>query len=110
MKHGIYRLAYESATLNGGGVIVLQDGSLNGCDRYYFIIGHYRRDGNTLKGGATFRQRVERPGARQAGIPPEFTVSFQGLCSDKYGQFEVFSPDVPVIRGKATFTWLCEIT
>lgn len=110
MQNGIYRLAYETATLNGGGVLALQDGSLNGCDRYYFIIGYYSREGNTLKGGATFKRRVERPGASEAGIPAAFTVSFEGLCSDKYGQFEIHSRDVPVIRGKATFTYLCEIT
>ena len=109
MQNGLYRLKYESTTLNSTGVVTFEDGALTGCDRYYFIIGTYKRQGNNLRGVVEFRRRVERPGSREAGIPDAFRVVFDGLTSDKFGQVEVSSPDLPFIKGHATFLWLSKV-
>ncbi len=106
MQNGIYRLKYETTTLSATGVVTLRDGSLTGCDRYYFMIGRYQRQRNQLTGKVEFQRRIERPGSREAGIPDVFHIAFKGLASDKFGQFDLTSPDVPLIKGRAAFAWL----
>lgn len=105
MREGFYRLQYETATLNSTGVVTLQDGVITGCDRFYFMFGKYRQNNNRLEGTVTFKRHTERPGQSNA-IPKQFDIRFEGVCSEDYGQFEVSCPAVPLIKGRARFTWL----
>jgi hypothetical protein len=103
MRDGIYRLKYETTTLNGSGVIELHDGVLSGCDRFYFMQGEYRENGNALNGIVTFKRHTEHA---SQGIPEQFKIVFDGICSDEFGQFDIRCPDIPQIRGQASFNWL----
>lgn len=105
MRTGLYRLDYETTTLSATGVIVLDNGSIHGCDRFHFMSGTYCQNGDRLSGTVTFTRHAENPRASRA-FPEQFELRFEGLCRDSFGQFDVHSSDVPDIRGSATFNWL----
>jgi hypothetical protein len=105
MRTGLYRLDYQTATLIATGVIVLENGSIHGCDKFYFMSGTYRQEGDRLNGTVTFTRHTENPSACRS-IPEQFELRFEGLCRDNFGQFDVHCHDVPEIRGGATFNWL----
>jgi len=107
MRDGIYHMQYETATLNATAVIVLNDGVLSGCDRFHFMFGDYCQHGSALNGTVTFKRHTERPGT---DIPEHFKLVFSGVGSDAFGQFDVHCPDIPQIRGHASFTWLAGFT
>lgn len=108
MDNGLYRLHYTTGTLSTNGVIVLEDGTVSGCDRYYFMTGNYRCQENRFDGTATFKRHTERPGPLRM-LPLHFDLVFKGVSSDKFGQFDVHCPDIPAIRGTATFFWIGEL-
>jgi hypothetical protein len=105
MRNGIYRVQYDAATLSATGAIVLNNGELNGCDRFHFMFGDYHQHGNRLSGSVTFKRHTVRAGL-PAGIPEQFALIFEGVCSDNFGQFHFHCPDIPQIRGDARFIWL----
>jgi hypothetical protein len=109
MRDGIYRVQYETATLCATGVIVLNNGELNGCDRFHFMFGDYRQRGNNLTGRVTFKCHTVRTG-RPAAIPEQFELICKGVGSDSFGQFNFRCPGTPQIRGRASFTWLADFT
>jgi len=108
MKDGFYRLHYKTATLATTGVVVLDGGYLFACDRYYFMQGEYRHRGNRIEGNVTFTRHTDRPGML-AIIPRTFNLALSGVSADQFGQFDVWCPAIPLIRGSATFTWLGEL-
>jgi hypothetical protein len=105
MQNGFYRLQYKSDTLTTIGVIVLDNGILSGCDRFYFMRGKYQTGGNRISGTVTFRRHTKRSGML-AIIPALFELVFNGVGSDKFGQIDGYCSAIPLIRGNATFTWL----
>jgi hypothetical protein len=107
MRDGIYRLKYETTTLNTTGVVMLNDGVFNGCDRYYFMHGVYHERGNELTGSVTLKRHTEHPGQ---GIAEQFKLFFDGVGSDDFGQFDIRCPDIPQIRGHASFVRLLGFT
>lgn len=108
MQDGIYRLQYTTATLSQTGLLVLEQGELAACDRYYFMCGRYRQNGNRIDGSVTFTRHTERAD-QPDGIPQQFELVFTGIGSDNFGQFDVHCPAIPIIKGQATFTWLSEL-
>ena len=107
MRDGIYRMQYQTSTLNAIAVIVLNDGVLSGCDRFHFMFGDYCQRGNRLNGTINFERHTGKPGP---GIPEQFKIVFDGVGSDAFGQLDVDCPDIPQIRGHASFTWLAGFT
>jgi hypothetical protein len=108
MKDGLYRLRYQTATLNATGVVVLEAGQISGCDRYYFMVGSYHHDGSRITGKVGFSRHSSRHGLLSI-IPKTFDLVFDGVASDNFGQFNVHCPALPLIRGSAKFTWLAEL-
>lgn len=106
MRNGIYRLHYETTTLCASAAVMLQNDKVSGCDRYYFIFGRYQRRGNQLKGSATFKRHTVHPNLPHGLIPEQFEVLFDGICGDDFGQFALRSREVPIVSGRASFTWL----
>lgn len=102
MRDGIYRLHYDTQTLKSTAMVVVNQGVVSGADRYYFMSGICRTKGSRIEGEVSFKRHSERPGP----IPESFDLVFDGISGDNFGEFEVHCPAIPIIKGRARFTWL----
>ena len=105
MREGFYRLRYETGGFRNEGVITLHAGVWTGCDRFYFMHGRYEKDDNQLNGFFAFKRHTSRPNQNPA-VPEEFAVRLWGICGSNFGQCDFQCPDIPALKGHATFSWL----
>lgn len=105
MRPGIYRLEYKTTTLEATGVVVFDNGAIHGCDRFHFTSGSYCQKGHRLEGTVALRRHTPRAGI-SGTIPEQFELRFEGICRDRFGQFDIHCPELPEIHGSATFNWL----
>lgn len=108
MRDGAYKVILEA---NGERRLIIgsfRAGQLTGCDRTHFVTGTATRKGNRLSGTFHMVRHSRRPDIEEFANLDNFSIRFEGIAGDSFGEFDSEIAGKPGLKVKSTFRWVCE--
>ena len=106
MRNGMYKVEFATPRGAGYGIVILNNGKVQGGDTSMYYNGTYQMTGDQFKGSVTVRRH-------SAALPSVFglddlTINLSGKGSDDQGQLTGTSPQVPGVSLQARLKRLAD--
>lgn len=108
MRNGLYKVNFGTPIGQGGGVIVVNDGSLRGGDGSIYYVGNFNQNGAAISANVDYDFHTKWPGAQSVFGVDKGSIALSGQSNGDSAQLIGTSPQAPGVQLQCALTRICD--
>lgn len=108
MQNGLYKVIFSTPIGQGGGVIVVDEGSIKGGDGSIYYVGSFQENGTDILANVDFALHTNWPGAQSVFGINSGSIVLAGISAGDSAQLAGTSPQAPGVHFQCTLSRICD--